>query len=99
VGDAYLTDPVLRFIDPEGMPASFVALPNDEQIWRGRLFMAVWWLVRFEPLAWTMALEDEDGTDRRQWMLGTPDEVFISRWRAAQAEKATDPRRTSLAGQ
>jgi hypothetical protein len=89
---AYLTDPVLGVIDPEEMPSSFMALPDDEQRWRGRLYLVVLWGSHHKPYSWWAALDvnPEDEADLRRSMEEMPDEVFLGHWRAMLAEIAVE---------
>ena len=89
MGTAYRTDPLLRVIDPEEMPYSFLALTDEEQRWRGRLFIAVFWMSHHKAYSWTAALSAEPvvATEWRQVIEHTPDSVLLDRWRAATVEK------------
>jgi len=57
MGTAYLTDPLLRLLDPEGMPRSFIALPDDEQMWRGRAFIMNYWDTHHAAYSWWVSLK------------------------------------------
>jgi hypothetical protein len=79
---------LLRTIDPEEIPAAFVALPDEEQRWRGRLYLMVWWASRDKPYSWDAALI-QDPAYEHEWraiVQETPDELLLARVQAAQAE-------------
>ena len=76
---AYTDDPVLRLL-PEP-PASFLVLPDEEQRWRGRLFIAMygagypidyaWWFVLWtnnaEWEAWAKDFVSQIPDDPREY--------------------------------
>ena len=58
MGRLYLTDALLRLIDPEDIPASFVALLDGEQAACGRYFLMTWALSRNTAYAWSITLSE-----------------------------------------
>jgi hypothetical protein len=57
--DDFRSDPVLRLL-PEEVPASYHAMPREEQAWRGRYFLMTWVLFNQDmTFAWWAALNDE----------------------------------------
>jgi hypothetical protein len=49
-------DPLLRLL-PAEMPLAFLALPPEEQAWRGRYFLMVWAADFPEHYAWAHAMQ------------------------------------------
>lgn len=92
VGTAFTSDPVLKAIDPEIMPLAYQRLPDDEQMWRGRLFMAIYWMSHDLPYSWSgaMVTDPEFLGDWRTIIEQTPDELLLARYRAAGAEIAVE---------
>lgn len=78
----YLRDPVLRLL-PGEPPETFLALPPDEQAWRGRFFLMAWILTRNEPFSWDAALADDPDLNRqnRELVAATPDERILAELR------------------
>jgi hypothetical protein len=93
MGDAWQTDPILKTtLDVDAIPAAFLALPDDEQMWRGRLFLAVYWMSHSMAYSWSAALTNTEPylSDWRAIILDAPDELLVTRFRAAQAEIAVE---------
>jgi hypothetical protein len=90
VGSAYRSDPVLRLIEPDELLPGFLALPDAEQCWRGRLYLAALWSTHHVPFAWWIALcADEDATHGYRALIeATPDALLVARTRALRAELA-----------
>lgn len=56
MSDSSRNDPVLRLL-PDEVPPSFLALPPEEQAWRGRYFLMTWALhEQHAAFAWSAAL-------------------------------------------
>lgn len=77
MGTLHLSDPILRLIPTETAPSSFLAMPNDEQAWRGRYFLMAWWLTHDVTQAWWAALSI-DAEQGRATVAGTEDEAIIA---------------------
>ena len=92
MGTAYLTDPVLRLIDPEEMPNSFLVLSDEEQHWRGRLYLIILWGVHHKPYAWIHALQPgpPTTTEYRAGVEAYPDELHLAKMRGYAAEIAVE---------
>jgi hypothetical protein len=88
MGTAYLTDPVLKLIDPEEMPDSFILLSDEEQRWRGRVYLMVLWLYHHKAYSWSAALTDGPPatTEWRRIAEATPDERILASMRGYAAE-------------
>jgi hypothetical protein len=83
---------VLRLIEPSELVASFVELPDEEQAWRGRLFLAMLWLTHDIPMSWWYALADEASlpSDYRAMMTAFPDELIVTRVHGLRAGQALE---------
>jgi hypothetical protein len=92
MGSAVWTDPVLQLIRADELPEIFLLLPDDEQRWRGRLFLAVLWASHSVAFSWWTAFGDdaETTTELRPIMEETPDELFIARAHGLRAELAVE---------
>lgn len=53
----FTADPLLRLL-PSEPPASFLAMPEDEQRRRGRVFLALYGMGKDEAFCWGMALQN-----------------------------------------
>lgn len=93
MGTAYLSDPVLLALDAEQIPTAFIVLPDAEQRWRGRLFMALYWLTHHPAFSWAHALitsEPEQSEWRKMVTDADDDDLILARFRAANAEVAIE---------
>lgn len=77
MGTAFQNDPVLRLIDPDEMPDSFVLMSDDQQRWRGRLYLKYLWGFHNKAYAWVNALT-EDEAEYRPGIDATDDETIFA---------------------
>lgn len=90
MGTLYQTDPMLRLIPADEMPAAFVSLPDKEQRWRGRLFLMTYSMHGHLAHAWFVALADDEVHTREMKALvkSTPDDRIMAALRGlARSQK------------
>lgn len=87
MGTAYQTDPLLRLIPTDGIPASFTILSDAEQRWRGRMFLATWVLTGHEAYSWGIALADDPDGSSKATMAGVDDGALMAGLRGAETER------------
>lgn len=85
MGTLHLTDPILRLIPTDTAPASFLAMPNDEQAWRGRYFLMTWWLTHDVTYAWALALM-ADPVHGKAVVAQTEDDAIIAAMKSYDTE-------------
>lgn len=87
MGTLYTTDPLLRLIPTEGIPAGFTGLPDSEQAWRGRMYLATWVLTHNETYSWAIALSDDPDGESKAMMADIPDGNLMAGLRGAEVER------------
>lgn len=73
----WTSDPLLRLL-PSEPPASFTNMPDDEQRWRGKAFLALWGMGAPEHFCWGIALQtiDPDQAGFRADIEAIPDDMI-----------------------
>ena len=89
MGTLYKTDPLLRLIPKEGFPLTFYTLPNEEQQWRGRVYLMMYSLTGHASHAWWLAMNtDPDSVrDLKELVRTTPDTVITGELRRLAREQ------------
>lgn len=85
MGTLYQTDPILRLIQTDGIPAAFVAMDDDEQRWRGRYFLMSWWASHDVAYSWTIALAEPE-SEGKPFVATVDDEQILAAMRGYDAE-------------
>lgn len=74
MADRFPNDPLLRLL-PAELPTAFLALPPEEQRWRGKYFLAVWAADFPEGYSWAHALQTgEVAPEAKALVESIPDE-------------------------
>lgn len=87
MGSIYTSDPLLRLIPTEGIPEGFLRLPDVEQMWRGRMFLASWVLSQNETYSWAMALAPDPDGESKRTMAGVTDGALLAGLRGSETER------------
>jgi hypothetical protein len=85
MGTAYLTDPLLQTIDVDEMPTTFINMDDDQQRWRGRLYLKYLWGFHDKAFAWVNALTDDEA-EYRPGVDATDDETIFAMMRGYATE-------------
>lgn len=98
--EAAIADPILALItDP---PETFLALPPEEQAWRGRTWLLTWATGYAPDMAWWFALRDATEPDiiaMRETLKRVTDEVLPQMVAARVAFEIEIARQAKLGGQ
>jgi hypothetical protein len=89
MGDLYQTDPLLRLIPREGFPLAFYTLPDEEQRWRGRVYLMLYSLTGHASHAWWLAMNTDADSVRnlKELVRTTPDSSIMEELRRLSAEQ------------
>jgi hypothetical protein len=71
------TDPLLALL-PDEIPSGFLALPPDEQAWRGRYFLMVWAADFPEHFAWAAAMVQGTEATETKALVESVDDAQIA---------------------
>jgi hypothetical protein len=79
MGTLYKTDPLLRLIPEEEMPGAFINATDEEQAWRGRLFLMMYSMHGNAPHAWFVALSTDPDHVRemKPFVASIPDSDIV----------------------
>ena len=69
-------DPLLQLL-PDEVPIAFLALPPEEQAWRGRYFLMVWAADFPEHYAWAHAMQETDAAEVKKLVESIEDQNIV----------------------